>query len=75
MFRILYIIAIFLLVSWLLRIVFPYLLKLFLWIMGRKIEKKMDNSNYQKEKTVDYQMKETKNKNGDDDVIEYEEVK
>ena len=74
MLRILYIIAIFFLISWLFRIAFPYIWKFFLWLMGRKIEKNFGNSNYQKEKTIDYQVKENKNKNGDDDVIEYEEV-
>ncbi len=73
--RLLYIIAIIFLIGWLIRIAFPYILKFFLWLISRKIEKGYGQAYNQEEKTVEYKAKEKRNKDDDgDEFIEYEEV-
>ncbi len=72
--RILYILAIVFLAGWLIRIGFPYIFKFFLWLINRKIEKEYGQSHDREEKTVEYKAKEKRNKNDDDEFIEYEEV-
>jgi len=72
--KFLYILAIIFLAGWLIRISFPYIFKFFLWIINRKIEKKYGQSYHQEEKTVEYKVKEKRNKNDDNEFIEYEEV-
>ena len=74
MVRFLYILAIIFLAGWLIRIGFPYILKFFLWLINRKIEKEYGQSYNREEKTVEYKAKEKRNKNDDDEFIEYEEV-
>jgi|GEM_PF-5504503 len=73
MIRFLYIIAIIFLIGWVIRISFPYLLKFFMWLLNRKMEKKYGP--HTTEQTVEYKAKEKRNKNDDDEFIEYEEVK
>ncbi len=72
--RLLYIIAVIFLIGWLIRVAFPYILKFFLWMINRKIEKEYGQSHQQEEKTVEYKAKEKSNKDDDNEFIEYEEV-
>ena len=72
--RLLYIVAIIFLIGWLIRIAFPYILKFFLWLINRKIEKGYGQNYNRDEKTVEYKVKEKQNKDDDDEFIEYEEI-
>jgi len=73
MVRLLYIIAIIFFIGWVIRISFPYLLKFIMWLLNRKMGKKYGQ--HTKEQTVEYKAKEKRNKNDDDEFIEYEEIK
>ena len=73
--RLLYIVAIVVFASWLLRLLFPFFIKLFFRGVSKRMEKEQERFSRQNEQTVDYKVKEKENNSDDDEFIEYEEIK
>ncbi|HIE16065.1 MAG TPA: hypothetical protein EYP69_03970 [Bacteroidales bacterium] len=75
MLRFFYILLIVLFVFWIIRIAFPFIFRLLLWLLNRKIIKENNRNNNYNDQTIDYKIKEDKNNKADNEFIEYEELK